>query len=93
MFSMDKDKVPSPNGFPMDFFQSCWDIVGGDISFAIADFFKKNLMLRTWNSTFITLIPKVSGANEYKLMNIRILGILVYAIMHIRSLIRFFLID
>jgi hypothetical protein len=28
---MNRDKVPGPDGFPMAFFQDCWDVIKSDI--------------------------------------------------------------
>ncbi|GJU83616.1 sodium/hydrogen exchanger 6 [Tanacetum coccineum] len=39
MFSMGDDRAPGPDGFTTAFFKKAWDVVGGDITCAIRDFF------------------------------------------------------
>ncbi|GJY89100.1 putative reverse transcriptase domain-containing protein [Tanacetum coccineum] len=39
MFSMGDDRAPGPDGFTAAFFKKAWDVVGGDITYAIRDFF------------------------------------------------------
>ncbi|GJR41737.1 putative RNA-directed DNA polymerase [Tanacetum coccineum] len=39
MFSMGDDRAPGPDGFTAAFFKKAWDVVGGDITCAIRDFF------------------------------------------------------
>jgi hypothetical protein len=62
---MNGEKAWGPNGFPMAFFQSCWDVLKKDIMEVFLEFqqgkFKKSL-----NATFITLIPKKVGVVEVK---------------------------
>ncbi|GJV36712.1 RNA-directed DNA polymerase, eukaryota, reverse transcriptase zinc-binding domain protein [Tanacetum coccineum] len=38
-FSMGDNKAPGPDGFNTAFFKKAWDVVGGDITCAIRDFF------------------------------------------------------
>ncbi|KAK4390395.1 hypothetical protein Sango_2102800 [Sesamum angolense] len=39
VFSVDKDSVAGPDGFPSVFYQSCWDFISNDIQEAVRDFF------------------------------------------------------
>jgi hypothetical protein len=63
---MDRDKAPGPDGFSMAFFQDCWDVIKGDFMAVFADFYDRGEFVKSINSTFITLIPKVHGAKEIK---------------------------
>ena len=39
VFDMAKDKSPGPDGFPVEFFQIYWPIVGGSVCLAVRSFF------------------------------------------------------
>ncbi|XP_026400034.1 uncharacterized protein LOC113295920 [Papaver somniferum] len=41
LFSMAKDKAPGPDGFPPNFFQANWDIIGEDLFKMVQHFFKQ----------------------------------------------------
>jgi hypothetical protein len=58
MFAMNKDKVPSPDGFSAGFFHKAWPIVWGDVCDAVLEFFNSSLLLKKANSTILTLVPK-----------------------------------
>ena len=59
-----KGKSPGPDGFPAEFYQKCWPIVGDLVSQAILEFFLNSKGLHMINSTFITLIPKSEHADS-----------------------------
>ncbi|CAA7013480.1 unnamed protein product [Microthlaspi erraticum] len=63
LFSLPKNKAPGPDGFTMEFFTSSWELVGNDLVAAVKTFFTDSVMLRQVNSTVISLIPKVPGAD------------------------------
>ena len=62
--SMKKNKAPGPDGFTVDFFLHCWDILGTDFCSAIHDFFNTGQMLKGFNSTLISLIPKHKNSSS-----------------------------
>ncbi|GJS24848.1 hypothetical protein Tco_0453480 [Tanacetum coccineum] len=69
LFSMGDDKAPEPDGFTAAFFKKSWDIVGGEITNAIRDFFSNGKLLKVLNHAIISLIPKVSTPakiNDYR---------------------------
>ncbi|GKD95568.1 putative RNA-directed DNA polymerase, eukaryota, reverse transcriptase zinc-binding domain protein [Tanacetum coccineum] len=70
IFSMGDDKAPGPNAFTAAFFKKAWDVVGGDVTCAIRDFFFSNgKLLKEINHTFISLIPKITTPariNDYR---------------------------
>ncbi|GKD82613.1 hypothetical protein Tco_1349452, partial [Tanacetum coccineum] len=55
------DRAPGPDGFTAAFFKKAWDVVGGDITCTIRDFFSNGKLLKELNHTIISLIPKGLG--------------------------------
>jgi hypothetical protein len=66
VFGMDGNKAPSPDGFSMAFFQACWEVLKEDIMAVFSDFHARGKFEKSCNSTFISIIPKVSGASDLK---------------------------
>jgi hypothetical protein len=66
VFGMDGDKAPGPDGFSLAFFQACWEVLKKDIMAISSDFHARGKFEKSLNSTFISLIPKVSGATKLK---------------------------
>ena len=66
IFGMDGNKAPGPDGFSLAFFQACWGVLKEDIMAVFANFHAWGKFERSLNSTFISLIPKVSGASKLK---------------------------
>ncbi|KAF5457277.1 hypothetical protein F2P56_021390, partial [Juglans regia] len=60
---MAKDKAPEPDGFSMGFFQTCWDVVKGDVMQVFSEFHTYQKFEKSLNATFIALIPKKHGAS------------------------------
>jgi len=59
---MQNGKAPGLDGFNVDFFKSCWNIVKQDILQVVEDSKVKKTILRALNTSFITLIPKHDNA-------------------------------
>jgi hypothetical protein len=59
LFAMEKNKAADPDGLPIEFFQSCWDIIKEDLVDLFSDFHKGLLDLKRINYGIITLLPKV----------------------------------
>ena len=74
MFSVEKvflafselngDKVPDPDGFPIAFWQFCWDFVKNELMGFFKDFFERGKFVRSLNSMFLVLVPKKGGADD-----------------------------
>lgn len=57
-FSMNPHKALGPDGFGANFFQTCWHIVGSDLSLAIKSLFFHGKLPPSLNHTIITVISK-----------------------------------
>jgi len=64
VFQMEKGKSLEPNGFTIDFFQSCWDLVKEEIWEVVEESRWTRWILKAFNATFLTLIPKEHGADS-----------------------------
>ena len=62
-WSIPEDKASRLDGFNSGFYKAAWDIVGADVVAAVQEFFAKGTPLNSWNTTTITLIPKVTTPN------------------------------
>ncbi|XP_058782915.1 uncharacterized protein LOC131657547 [Vicia villosa] len=59
-------KAPGIDGYGSYFFKSSWNIVKWDVIAAVQEFFVKGNLLKAFNSTIVTLIPKHENASEVK---------------------------
>ncbi|WMV57474.1 hypothetical protein MTR67_050859 [Solanum verrucosum] len=66
VFSCAGDKAPGPDGFTMAFFKQCWEEVKQEVVAAIQNFHDQSYFEKSFNATFIALIPKKVGATELK---------------------------
>ena len=55
------DKAPGPDGFSFAFVKSYWDILKDDVVNMVNEFHERAYIPIGCNSSFITLIPKVSN--------------------------------
>ncbi|XP_040998117.1 uncharacterized protein LOC121244142 [Juglans microcarpa x Juglans regia] len=60
---MTENKAPDPDGFSMGFFQTCWDIVKGDVLQVFNEFHYFQKFEKSLNATFISLIYKKHGVS------------------------------
>lgn len=63
VMQMDKGTTPDPDGFTVDFFQQFWDLVKEEVWEIVEDSRHSRRILKAFNATFLTLIPKEQGAN------------------------------
>ena len=68
------DKAPGPDGFPMAFFQSCWDVVHNEVMESIKYFHEVGTFTKSLNATFLTLIPKKVAAEVKDFRPISLVG-------------------
>lgn len=64
--SLSGDKAPGPDGFSLAFFQHCWEVIKKDVT-EVFHFFHAHMRFeKSFNASFITLIPKKMGASDLK---------------------------
>jgi hypothetical protein len=62
--SIDSSKAPGPDGFSALFYKKYWSVVKYEVLECVWDFFLNKKMAKEQNHTFITLIPKQTGAHS-----------------------------
>jgi hypothetical protein len=61
------DKAPGPDGFIGIFYKLCWSVIKEDIMAAMSAIWSRKFYnFNSLNSAYITLIPKVEGAEKVK---------------------------
>lgn len=69
------DKAPGPDGYLMELFKQCWDVINSDLVGAVQNFHEKYFFEKSLNATFVTMIPKKVDAEEQKnFMPISLIG-------------------
>lgn len=66
VFSIDDTKAPGIDGYNSVFFKKTWGIIGGDICKAVREFCTSGKLLKAFNSTAVTLLPKCSNPSSIK---------------------------
>jgi hypothetical protein len=61
--SLGSSKAPGPDGFTALFYKKYWHVVRSEVLNCVWDFFLNKNMSNELNHTFITLVPKQSGAH------------------------------
>ena len=56
-------KAPGPDGFTANFFHHFWDLVKEDVLDIMEESRNKRGVLKAFNATFLTLIPKEAGVD------------------------------
>ncbi|XP_077232359.1 uncharacterized protein LOC143869136 [Tasmannia lanceolata] len=64
VFKCDGNRAPGPDGFNGVFFKHFWYLIATEVVEAIHYFFRTGNLLPAFNTTFIALIPKCSGASS-----------------------------
>ena len=55
------EKAPGLDGFTMSFYQKYWDAISFDLLMVVEESCKKGYILKSFNKTNISLIPKVKS--------------------------------
>jgi hypothetical protein len=58
IFQMEHNKAPEPDGFLVEFYQACWEIIKDDLMELFWEFHNGNLPLFSLNFGTIILLPK-----------------------------------
>jgi hypothetical protein len=64
LYQMEKNKAVGPDGFPIEFYQHCWEVIKGDIIDMFHEFYAGSLDIKRLNYGIITLLPKVKDAGK-----------------------------
>ena len=62
VMQMEKGTTPGPDDFMVDFYQFSWDLVKEEVWEIVEESRKTKRILKAFNATFLTLIPKEQGA-------------------------------
>ncbi|KAK6131947.1 hypothetical protein DH2020_034308 [Rehmannia glutinosa] len=65
VFSIQKESVACPDGFSAGFYQSCWNIISGDLLDACNDFISGSSIPRAFKATSVVLIPKKASPESW----------------------------
>jgi len=60
------DKPPGPDGFTMAFFQKCWGVLKQDTMAVFSEFHNSCQFEKSFNATFVSLIPKKEDSVDVK---------------------------
>jgi hypothetical protein len=66
-------KAPGPGGFSMAFFQNCWEVLIEDIIEVFKEFHRWGKFEKSFNATFVSLIPKkvrAVGIKDFRLISL-----------------------
>ncbi|CAL1408297.1 unnamed protein product [Linum trigynum] len=66
VFAMGSKQAPGSDDFTGKFFKAFWDVVGSSVIDAVCSFFATSRMLRSFNHTWLTLIPKVETVENMR---------------------------
>lgn len=58
IISFDGNKALGPDGFPLLFFQTFWDILKRNVVKCVQEFIGARIILKELNATFLVMIPK-----------------------------------
>ena len=64
--SMNPSSAPGPDGLPVKFFRSFWNVIKPEIMAIFDEFYVGSIDLGRLNYGIISLIPKVPGASDIR---------------------------
>ena len=66
LHELNGEKTYGPDGYTAAFWQFSWDTIKDDVMTTFRDFFSTGKFVKSLNSTFIVMVPKKEGANNFK---------------------------
>lgn len=72
--TLPNDKSPGLDGFSNEFLKKCWPLIKQDFYQLCEAFYRNSVCLKSINSSYITLIPKIDGAQSF--LNFRPISLL-----------------
>ena len=63
---LNRDKAPSPDGFPLAFWSFSWDFVKFEVIGFFKEFHDNARFVKNLNATFLVLIPKKQSVEDFK---------------------------
>ena len=66
LLELNGDRAPGFDGFPLAFWQFCWEFVKDEIMGFLKEFHERGRFVRSLNATFLVLAPKKGGANDLR---------------------------
>ena len=64
--NLNGDNAPGPDGLTLAFWQVSWVIVKDDIMRMFKEFFEIGKLVKNLNTTFLVLVPKKGGVEDFK---------------------------
>jgi hypothetical protein len=64
LFRMFPTKALGPDGFPVHFFQTQWEVYGAEVTYVLLRALKGEDNMDLISQTFVVLIPKVASLEE-----------------------------
>jgi hypothetical protein len=64
VYDMEHNKAPGLDSFPMDFYQSFWEIIKPDLMDLFNEFHARRLPIHSLKFGIITLLPKIADAAQ-----------------------------
>ena len=61
---LNAEGAPGPDGIPVFFYKDCWARVGPDVMALMEEFYAGTCRMDRINRAYITLLPKISGAER-----------------------------
>ena len=67
---LEGDKALGPDSFSMPFYHHCWGVVDRDVLAMFEEFYQHSKFEKSFNATFIALIPKKNGVAIFEILDL-----------------------